>query len=205
VYSCLPQLQPKLNALYTGPDSLFSKMMVCANCTQIATEPRDCPGCHKIICDNCVTTDKSRVCGNCSTPFGEATLHPVVKEISNRATFRCIFDCGESALKYSEILSHITESCPKRTMQCPNHCEVMPFSADELDAHLSRCPLETVTCTVCQERRMPRKDMQRHIENDCPKGHQECKRCHGIYQATKDHDCISQLYKLIMETRDMGN
>jgi len=46
--------------------------------------------------------------------------------------------------------------------------------------------------------------MQRHIENDCPKGQQECKKCHGIYRATEEHDCISQLYNLIMATRDIA-
>jgi hypothetical protein len=51
---------------------------------------------------------------------------------------------------------------------------------------------------------LPRKDLQRHIENDCPKGQQECKKCHGIHKATEEHDCISHLYKLIMATRDMA-
>jgi hypothetical protein len=87
---------------------------------------------------------------------------------------------------------------------CPNHCEKPPFSHLELEEHRMECPLEVVKCNICNEQELPRKDLQRHIANDCPKGQQECKKCHGIYKATEEHCCISQLYKLIMATRDMA-
>lgn len=139
VYSTLQQLQPHLNGLYTGPDSLFSRMMVCATCSQSAVDPRDCHGCQKLICGPCAATQQK--CGGCNTSLGERTLHPVVKEICTRATFRCIHECGELKLSFDTLTDHVVNTCPKRTMHCPNACEVMPFCADELDHHLERCAL----------------------------------------------------------------
>ena len=48
--------------------------------------------------------------------------------------------------------------------------------------------------------------MKRHLENECPKGQQECPKCHGIYKASDDsHCCVSHLYKLIMVNKEIAS
>lgn len=44
--------------------------------------------------------------------------------------------------------------------------------------------------------------MKTHQLDECPMGKQECSKCHGIYNATDDHCCISHLYKLIQTVKE---
>jgi len=80
-----------MQKLYTGPDAMFARAK-CANCNYIAVNAKDCQGCHKVICGYCVQTDGAKRCGQCQTPFDSlAELHPMVSEMFERATFKCIY------------------------------------------------------------------------------------------------------------------
>ena len=75
----------------------------------------------------------------------------------------------------------------------------------ELESHLEVCPMELVPCNACQLVKVPRQDLKRHLADECPKGQQECEKCHGIYKASdEEHCCISHLYKLIMVNKEVA-
>ena len=96
---------------------------------------------------------------------------------------------------------HITEECEQRVITCPNKCASPPLHAQDLDSHLDVCPMQLVLCNACQLIKVPRQDSLKHLRNECPKGQQECQKCHGIYKTSseEEHCCISHLYRLIQE------
>ena len=142
----------------------------CANCDYIAVRASDCVGCHKIICGHCLKTDSTKQCRVCQTKFTGATdLHPMVGEMFERATFKCVYKCGEDAINLSVYERHISEECQHRVLACPNKCGDA-LKAYELDHHLDSCPNELVPCNACQLIRVKRHELKRHLQFECPKG-----------------------------------
>lgn len=78
--------------------------------------------------------------------------------------------------------------------------------ACDLDDHLGDCPNELIPCNACHLVKVPRKYLKQHLSEECPKGQQECEKCHGIYKASDDeHCCISHLYKLITINKQVAS
>jgi len=201
IFSSMKQVQPKLLTFYTGPDPMFSRN-ACANCKFISVGAKDCTGCKKIVCESCFSADPSGSCTNCRTPFATLEkLHPVVQEMYERATFKCLFDCGQTHINYKDYEQHVLGECHKRYISCPNRCGSAPFRANELDEHRRECSHESIECNACRQAHLPRCDLKRHQDTECPRGQQECDKCHGIFKASEGHCCISQLYKMIQADR----
>ena len=61
------------------------------------------------------------------------------------------------------------ELCPKLPLLCPNECEVRSVCREDMEAHMTECPLEMVQCeyhNVGCEERMTRKDLEKHEEEN---------------------------------------
>ena len=109
----LENLQPYLNKMYTGKDQLFTRAS-CANCSNLAVNPKDCNGCQNIVCGNCIATgNEGGKCKNCKASFETVKdIHPVMKELYERATFSCIYEnCHRTDIGYSNLIKHVTQEC----------------------------------------------------------------------------------------------
>ena len=74
-------------------------------------------------------------------------------------------------LKYEQLDTHFQSLCDAIKTECPNRCTQPPprFSAKELQKHLNEdCPKECVKCSQCKKF-VFRCEMQNHLMNECEK------------------------------------
>ena len=115
VFRTLHDVQPELMRLYSGDYKQFSDL-ACPNCSNLAIEPRDCPGCGEQICKPCFNGMSTNArgnrwskCASCKQTFGNdfKNTGKAVQGMLRNATFSCVNECGKMYLPLHKIEDHL--------------------------------------------------------------------------------------------------
>ncbi len=105
---------------------------------------------------------------NCSNNCGKSMIRIHLKVHKTTCPKRP-HSCEYCQLKqtYRDIQENHIPVCLKYPVICPNECEVSSLLRDQLEEHLTECPLAMVDCELrevgCKEK-LQRKDLDRHME-----------------------------------------
>ena len=129
---------------------------------------------------------------------GKKEVYLLRKNLKNHVSRKCFKrqyncpHCNETG-EYQEITTGHLQVCPQVEVSCGNvGCkETVPRC--QLEAHHFNCPFELLDCVYhgrgCQ-RKLLRKNFERHLQNQCPKRWHMCPHCKesGMYdQITTEH------------------
>jgi len=98
----------------------------------------------------------------------------------------CPNTCG-TKLSRNEVNHHIEAVCSRRIVSCP-HCQIKVV-AGKLEEHIDRCQRFPVSCpNACSDQVIPREELDRHIESECPKAVVACtyKELGCIFEGTRE-------------------
>merc|ERR1711871_864143 len=111
-------------------------------------------------------------CMTLMSQFAGGNLGPVKESRGHIiGLVRCPMGCGLSMYAY-EVPEH-SEICLLRQIQCPHNCGEIYMLAKELDEHYEVCATLPCPCVDCKEI-IKRKDMQYHLDHQCPARKVEC-------------------------------
>ncbi|KAL5011673.1 hypothetical protein ScPMuIL_010224 [Solemya velum] len=89
-------------------------------------------------------------------------------------------DCGQT-VNAATIEQHRNEECVNRKIKC-KYCGVV-HSANNVKAHTDECPKYPVKCTTCnQKKKIPRDELQQHMDRQCPTRQIECPVCNKQFR-----------------------
>ena len=157
---------------------------ICAICTLVSCDPQQDSCCGNVYCKSClqqlIDIGQHFNCRTCDREvtnkcFPDSRVDTEIKSLqvyctNNKQT------CISRAFKY--ILPGLDNSCSwKGTLK-------------DIDDHLQQCPDQILSCTNGCGENIERKQLQYHLENDCPIRLIKCQYCNeeNIYQViTGDH------------------
>lgn len=100
----------------------------------------------------------------CGQRVQRGYLSQHLREVCPMRLCHCMY-CGFTAQRH-EVSRHWAV-CEKYPVPCPNNCQVCTIERGGLEAHLSQCPLQSVSCDFshygCTER-LCRRDVEAHME-----------------------------------------
>jgi len=86
--------------------------------------------------------------------------------------------------EYQYIEGEHKEQCYKFPVPCPNKCEANNVPHEDINAHITVCPMQLVTCSNDCGITLQRQYIDTHIETECPCRIVNCQYCNirGAYQ-----------------------
>ena len=103
-----------------------------------------------------------------------ATLSEVSQhlDVCQKFLIKCKYDCGV-IIKRCELNNHCNNECVNREVSC-EHCQSM-IAYKELNQHFKKCPEFQLLCPNNCATSLKRKQIESHIETDCPNTVVECR------------------------------
>nr|ALJ01851.1 TRAF [Mizuhopecten yessoensis] len=159
----------------------------CQNCIkrwlrETESEPR-CPvdnaplGEGQIFPDNFAKREILALLVQCPNHKDGCDTQVVLKQLKKHlntcefAFLPCPNRCSHMPLR-KDLTNHLEEMCPLRLLKCPT-CHI-ELQAEYLQKHVDSCPLASVKCQFCGNEGLIREQLQRHLNNDCPKAVIDC-------------------------------
>jgi len=149
----------------------------CKICFSLLKEPKCCGECEDLFCSQCLNETLSK-CDRCplcrEAPFKESKVNKTVRNTLNSIEFLCPLNCTEK-LSLENIAKHFTE-CKKCDIYfvC-KICDEKINKEEELKAHISYCPEESVKCAFCKFD-FKNKEIEYHLAN-CAERLINCGEC----------------------------
>ena len=101
---------------------------------------------------------------------------------------------------YEHVFKKHWPECKDFPLPCPNKCQEEKIKRQHLQRHIKDCPLEEVRCNFLCGRHMPRKQLQEHQSQHCPKRAITCEYCKEFTatyeEVTKKHHLTCKKYPL---------
>lgn len=156
------------------PDDSES-IYTCPVCQMVAWRPVAFP-CGHIMCFDCLEGQKDTA--NSCLRSGSKYKCPTCRAVTDNAP-------TEHNALVKKIFGDFKIHCPGQSEYemgtKKSQCDYVG-NYWEAAQHLTKCPFETVDCTCTKA--MPRKDLQKHQENDCCLRTIKCQHCGEMIQAT---------------------
>ena len=131
-----------------------------------------------------------------------ATLSEVSQhlDVCQEFIIKCKYDCGV-IIKRCELNNHCNNECVNREVSC-EHCRSM-IVYKELSQHFKECPEFPLLCPNNCATSLKRKQIDSHIETDCPNTVVECRyERFGCKQVVKTR-CEMEEHKKTNETKHL--
>ena len=120
-------------------------------------------------------------------------------EVCQEFIMECKYDCGV-IIKRCELNNHCNNECVNREVSC-EHCQSM-IVYKELNQHFKECPEFQLLCPNNCATSLKRKQIDSHIETDCPNTVVECRyERFGCKQVVKR--CEMEEHKKTNETKHL--
>ncbi|KAK2155149.1 hypothetical protein LSH36_247g01074 [Paralvinella palmiformis] len=156
----------------------------CCGCMQelMRTEPR-CPIDQAKVEKANFTTDRNlqkeieTLFVRCSFVSAGCTWTGYLKELQMHTevckyrSVVCPNECGAN-FEQRFLEGHLKSDCPRRVVHC-EYCQD-PIKLDELEAHFSDCRRFKIECTNCGTADIPREELQKHLDTECPEEMAKC-------------------------------
>ncbi|XP_041371123.1 TNF receptor-associated factor 2-like [Gigantopelta aegis] len=124
--------------------------------------------------DNAVKREmirQSAMCANSGCTwrgvFKDYTAH---EQACDYRTFPCT-QCGQS-ISGPRMNDHLSKDCPQRPIQC-KYCNATIVQAD-MEEHNQICQKYPTKCDNCGKKKIPREQLQDHLQRDCSKRTVQC-------------------------------
>ena len=209
----------KQSLLINELNELEIEFYVCTRCKGIMRDACMFGGDQISVCQNCIdirTTQKTRPMLNSRKKIPElrancplatrgcewnATLSEVSQhlDVCQEFLIECKYDCGV-IIKRCELNNHCNNECVNREVSC-EHCRSM-IVYKELNQHFKECPEFPLLCPNNCATSLKRKQIDSHIETDCPNTVVECRyERFGCKQVVKR--CEMEEHKKTNETKHL--
>ena len=147
---------------------------ICAICTLVSCDPQQASCCGNVYCKSCLQQLKD---------IGQHFNCPTCR---HDLTNKCFPD-RRADLEIKSLQVYCTNN--KQTAQADNTCSWKGRLKD-IDDHLQQCLYQILSCTNGCGENIERKQLQHHLESNCPKRLIKCQYCNeeDIYQViTGEH------------------
>ena len=153
---------------------------ICTICTLVSCDPQQTSCCGNVYCKSCLQQLKDK-----GQHFNCPICHLNLKN-----------KCFPDRIVDREIKS-LQVYCTNNK-QVDNSCS-WKGTLKDIDDHLQQCPYQILSCTNGCGKNIERKQLQHHLENNCPKRLIKCQYCNeeDIYQViTGDHLKVCPQYPI---------
>ena len=177
---------------YEFVDSTPPNKYICAICTLVSCDPQQASCCGNVYCKSCLQQLKD---------IGQDFNCPIC---DHDLTNKCFPD-RRADLEIKSLQVYCTNN--KQTAQVDNMCS-WKGTLKDIDDHLQQCPYQILSCTNGCGENIERKQLQHHLENNCPKRLIKCQYCNeeDIYQLviTGEHLKVCPQYLIQCTNEECG-
>ena len=162
---------------------------ICQSCTFVSQDPQQVSCCGNIYCKGCLQQLKES-----ANDFKCPTCH---NDISNNYF---------SDTRADKRIKSLEVYCTNRESYClqdDSSCQWKGYLKD-IDTHLQQCPYQFISCTNDCWEYVQRKQLQYHLENDCPKRLIICRYCKAEGILTGDHFEVCPQYPILCTNEECG-
>lgn len=181
------------------------RTLSCIKCSHFSgADASECDSCIKYTCQDCKQEqDDQTKCSECQAQFKASDKkHPLVKNIIDKAMFKCPYKCSQEQIPLSELVSHIQESCEIALSDCANKCGEKVHVTKVAEHNDQECKNVAVECDVCKKSDVLRHELEAH------KGSEECKKPEELVVEVvevKAVDKVDEEIKEVVEDENNSN
>jgi len=98
--------------LFVGNEDDNFRTLSCIKCSHFSgVDASECDSCCEYTCQDCKEGDADQAkCSGCQSQFkakANAKKHRLIKNIIDKAMFKCPYKCSEEKIPLSDLVSHI--------------------------------------------------------------------------------------------------
>ena len=162
---------------------------ICQKCTFVSRDPQQVSCCGNIYCKGCLEQLEDK----CDYDFKCPTCHSDITHYFSDTR-------ADRRIKSLEVYCTNRESY---CLQDGSSCQWKGYLKD-IDTHLQQCPYQFISCTNDCGEYVQQKQLQYHLENDCPKRLIECQYCTEEGILTGDHFEVCPQYPILCSNMGCG-